>query len=78
MTFEYEKELVKQLEKDRWLRHLFNKIGKEVVISLRSGEHLIGILKTIQYIRGVINLEIEGSSVFFVNWRYVQYLEVRK
>ena len=78
MEYDYQTELAKQLEKDRWLRHLFNKLGKEIIVVLTSGEHLIGVLKTIQYSRGVINLEIEGSNVYFVNWKHVEYLEVRE
>jgi len=31
--FDYEKELRNTLAKDAWLRHLFNKLGKRVVVT---------------------------------------------
>jgi len=74
----YEVKLVEQLRSDRWLRHLFNKLGKMVVVVLRNGESLIGELKTIEFINGVINLEVrdeERRRTYFINWKYVQYLE---
>jgi hypothetical protein len=76
--FLYEKELSKQLEKDRWLRHLFNKLGKEIICCVESGEHLRGILKTIQFTRGVINLEVQSSDrVWFINWKHITYIEAK-
>ena len=76
--YDYERELIRQLEKDRYLRHLFNKIGKEVIVEVSSGAHIKGILKTIEFIRGIINLEVEDPQFrrsYFINWRNVVYVE---
>jgi len=78
-NYNYRKELENQINKDPWLQDLFNKIGKEVKVEVDSGFHIRGILKRIEFIRGVLNLEIENSGfVYFVNWRNVNYLEVKK
>jgi len=77
-NFDYSLELKEQLKKDTWLRHLFNKLNKEVVVGLKTGEHVIGVLKTIQFLRGIVNLEIQSGTngpIYFVNWRYVIYLK---
>lgn len=77
--FDYNKELVEALEKDRFLRHLFNKINKEVEIKTGKGDNIKGVLKTIEYVRGKINLEvISGDDVYFLNWRYIVYLKTKQ
>ncbi len=76
MPFNYEKELVESLEKQPWLRHLFHQKGKEVVVILDDNVKIRGRLRTIDYIRGKINLEVEvGEEVAFINWRYVKFLK---
>jgi len=76
--YSYSRELKKQLEEDVYLRHLFNKLGKEVIVDVK-GTHIIGILRTIQFIKGILNIEIEDTNnTWFINWKYVKYIRVRK
>ena len=67
--FNYEEELRNTLAKDAWLRHLFNKLGKRVVVYMDGDVRIEGKLLSIHYARGVINLEIEGDKTYYVNWR---------
>ena len=79
--YDYGQELKKQLEKDVYLRHLFNKRGREVIVELSTGVRLRGILLSIEFIRGVLNLELEdpqSKRVYYVNWRHVCWLGVVK
>jgi hypothetical protein len=77
--FDYKEELEKQLDKDVWLQHLFNKLGREVVIETKTGTKIRGVLKTIEFVRGKINLEVESyDKIYFVNFRNVNFLEVGK
>jgi len=74
--FSYSGELKKQLEEDVWLRHLINKIRKIVVVHLKNGKKVRGVLVSIEYIRGVLNLEVsEENKTHFINWKYVVDLE---
>jgi len=75
---QYEKELKAQLEKDAWLRHMLNKIGKPVTLVVVTGDKLSGILQAVQFVRGVINIEVDGGEdkVYYINWRNVAYMEV--
>jgi len=74
--FDYSQELVKTLKHDRFLRHLFNKLGKTVEVRLQD-EKIVGILKTIEFVRGRINIEVQTKDhVYFINWRHVVYLKV--
>jgi len=77
--YSYSLELKKQLGEDTWLRHLFNKLGKEVTVVLETGAHITGVLNTIEYIRGVLNLEvISADKSYFINWRNVAVVEAEK
>jgi len=79
MEFDYEQELKKQLGKDRWLRNLFNKVGTEVTVCTRTGQHIVGILKTIQFARGVINLQVRNQAgAYFLNWRHIEYVRAKE
>jgi len=74
--FNYEKELRETLSKDAWLRHLFNKLGKRVVVYMDGDFRIEGRLLSIHYARGVINLEIEGDKTYYVNWKLVKFVAV--
>jgi len=79
MDYDYEEELKKRLAKDRWLRNLFNKLGTEVLVVTKTDQHIIGILKTIQFSRNIINLEVHNQNgSYFINWKNVQYLRGQK
>jgi len=71
--FDYREELKKQLERDVWLRHLFAKLGKRITVVGADGVKIDGKLISIQYIRGVLNLEIEVREgvTIFLNWKYI-------
>jgi len=76
--FNYEEELRNTLAKDVWLRHLFNKIGKHVVVYLDGDLQIEGKLISIHYARGTINLEVDSSNVYYLNWRHVRCVEVKE
>jgi hypothetical protein len=76
--FNYEEELRSTLAKDAWLRHLFNKIGKYVVVYLDGDLQVEGKLVSIHYARGVINLEVDSGNIYYLNWRYVRCVEVKE
>jgi len=75
--FDYTAELKERLEKDVWLRHLFNKLGTVVRVKLEDVV-IEGILKTIQFQRGIINIEVGSEDkTWFINWKHIHYIEVR-
>jgi len=74
--FKYDEELKETLSKDPWLRHLFNKIGKQVVAYLDGNIQVEGKLVSIHYARGNINLEVDSGSIYYLNWRHVKCVEV--
>ena len=78
MNGNYEANLKDELAKNVWLRHLFNKIGKEVEFVMDNNEHIRGVLKAIDKAGSIANLEIENSdNVFFLNWRNVVYMKLK-
>jgi nitrogenase molybdenum-iron protein alpha/beta subunit len=76
--FNYEEELRNTLAKDAWLRHLFNKIGKQVVVYLDGELQVEGKLVSIHYAKGAINLEVDSGNIFYLNWRHVRCVEVKE
>jgi len=77
--YDYSLELKKQLEKDVWLRHLFSRVGKQVVVILENDMHISGILKSIEYVKGGINLEVVSDDKdWFLNWKHVMAVRTEK
>jgi hypothetical protein len=73
----YDIELKSQLEKDPWLRHLFNKIGKYVIATLENDKIVEGKLASIEFIKGYLRIEIqEYDATHFLDFRNVIDLKV--
>jgi hypothetical protein len=73
----YDIELKNQLEKDPWLRHLFNKIGKHVIATLENDKIVEGKLASIEFIKGYLRIEIqEYDATHFLDFRNVIDLKV--
>lgn len=66
----------KILEDSPTMRHLFNKLGKEVVVSC-DGEKFRGPLKSIDMIRKFIEVEFHGQ-IYFFNLRRISFLQTPK
>jgi hypothetical protein len=76
-TKPYDIELKNQLEKDPWLRHLFNKIGKYVIATLENGMTIEGKLASIEFIKGYLRIEIqEYDATHFLDFRNIIDLKV--
>jgi hypothetical protein len=68
----YDIELKNQLEKDPWLRHLFNKLGKYVIAILENGMVVEGKLTSIEFIKGYLRVEIqEYDATHFLDFKNI-------
>ncbi len=71
---DYEDFLKKKLEKSPFIRHLFARIGKEVVIETTTIK-VRGILKTIDISYRWFEIENKrNKKTYFFKWDYIIYL----
>jgi hypothetical protein len=72
----YQEFLTEKLAQHITLRHLFNKINQKVIVCTTNGEHIKGILKTIDLSYRILELiDPELNRVFFIKTEYIIYIE---
>ncbi len=75
----YSDMLNNHLKNSPFMRHLFNKIGKPVLVKLLDGVELRGILISVDVIwRGLEILDPKTGKVWYVHWRHCYYVETEE
>lgn len=71
----YDDYVKKKLEESPTIRHLFSRIGKEIVIQTNKLK-VRGILKSIDISYRIFEvLDKRTNKVYFIKWRWVDYLK---
>jgi hypothetical protein len=72
----YEEFVRAKLSQHVTIRHLFNKLNQQVIVCTTTGEHIKGILKTLDLSYRILEVfDPELKRVFFIKLEYVIYVE---